>query len=125
MEQVTSYFFDTYALYEIIFGNPDYEKYKKEISIITTQLNLMELHYGLLRIEGKEAAEKYYDHYLQFVIDFSDEDIKQSNELRLQMKKDDVSYIDCLGYTLAKKHCVKFLTGDQKFEGLDNVEFVK
>ena len=125
MEELTSFFFDTYALFEIIQGNPNYEKYKKNVSIITTKLNLMELHYGLLRIEGKEAANKYYEYYLKFVVDFGDEDIKQANELRLSMKKEDVSYVDCLGYVLSRRYGCKFLTGDSKFESIDNVEFVK
>ncbi len=85
----------------------------------------MELHYGLLRIEGKEIADKYYDYYLKFVIEFTDDDIKRANELKLRMKKQDVSYVDCLGYVLAKKNGVLFLTGDQKFEDMENVEFVR
>ncbi len=125
MERISSFFFDTYALFEVIQGNLNYKKYSKDISLLTTKLNLMELHYGLLRTEGKETADYYYDYYLKFVIDFTDDDIKQANELRLKMKKQDVSYIDCLGYVLAKKHGCLFLTGDQKFEGLENVEFVK
>lgn len=125
MEQVASFFFDTYALFEIIEGNPNYERYSKGISLITTKLNLMELHYGLLRTEGKEVADKYYNYYLKFTIDFSDEDIKRANELRLQMKKQDISYVDCLGYIIAKRCGAKFLTGDKEFEGMDNVEFVK
>lgn len=125
MEQINSFFFDTYALFEIIEGNPNYKKYTKGISIITSKLNLMELHYGLLRIEGKEIADKYYDYYLKFVIEFTDDDIKRANELKLRMKKQDVSYVDCLGYVLAKKNGVLFLTGDQKFEDMENVEFVR
>ncbi|MEK6893718.1 MAG: PIN domain-containing protein [Nanoarchaeota archaeon] len=125
MEQIDSFFFDTYALFEVIEGNPNYEKYTKGISIITSKLNLMELHYGLLRIESKEIANKYYDYYLKFAIDFSDDDIKKANELKLHMKKQNVSYVDCLGYILARRLGILFLTGDCKFEGLENVEFVK
>ncbi len=32
---------------------------------------------------------------------------------------------DVVGYVIAKKHGVRFLTGDNGFEGFDNVEFVK
>ena len=49
MEQLKSFFFDTYAFYELIKGNLNYKTYDKEIIVITTKLNLMELHYGLLR----------------------------------------------------------------------------
>ena len=32
---------------------------------------------------------------------------------------------DCIGYILAKRLSIKFLTGDKEFEKLDDVEFVK
>ena len=85
----------------------------------------MELHYGLLRSEGKEKADKIYDEYIKFIIDFSDEDIKLANQFRLEKKKQDLSYVDCLGYILACKRGIKFLTGDGKFKDLDNVEFIQ
>ena len=36
-----------------------------------------------------------------------------------------LSFIDCIGYYLAKKNKAKFLTGDEKFKNMENVEFVK
>ena len=125
MESVKTFFFDSYAFYEIIAGNPNYEQYKKNIGIITTKLNLMELHYGLLRTEGKKEADKIYDEYTEFVLEIDDETIKKANEFRLANKEKKLSYVDCIGYTLAKRHNVKFLTGDQQFEGIEGVEFVK
>src|SRR3989338_10424977 len=122
MEQVKSFFFDSYAFFEIANGNLAYEPYTKEIAIITTKLNLMELHYGLLRTEGKERADELYAQYVGFAIGFNDEDIKTANQFRLEQKKQDLSYVDCLGYVLAKKNNVKFLTGDGKFKDLENVE---
>ena len=50
-----AYFFDTYAFFEILNGNQNYSKYLKVVGA-TTKLNLMELHYGLLREYGKEFA---------------------------------------------------------------------
>ena len=125
MEQIKTFFFDSYAFFEIANGNLAYEPYTEEISIITTKLNLMELHYGLLRTEGKEEADKKYNEYVKFIVDFSDEDIKKANQFRLEQKKQDLSYIDCLGYILEKRLGIKFLTGDGKFKDLDSVEFVE
>lgn len=125
MEQIKTFFFDSYAFFEIANGNLAYEPYTKEISIVTTKLNLMELHYGILRTEGKEKADKLYKEYLRYTIDFSDEDIKAANQFRLEQKKQDLSYVDCLGYIIAKKIGIKFLTGDSKFKDLDGVEFVE
>ena len=36
-----------------------------------------------------------------------------------------LSYIDCIGYLVAIKSNLKFLTGDRQFENRTNVEFVK
>jgi uncharacterized protein len=120
-----SYFFDTYAFIEIIKQNKNYSKYIKEITIITTKLNLMELHYILLRTFGKQKADFYYDRFLPFAIDISDEVIKKANEFKLRNKSRNLSYVDCIGYILSRINCTKFLTGDKEFEGVENVEFVK
>ena len=120
-----TYFFDTYAFYELIKGNPNYKKYEKEITAITTKLNLMELHYGLLRDEGEETAEKYYNSFLKFCVEIDDEIIKLANKFRLSNYKRKLSYADCVGYILAKKFNAKFLTGDEQFKDFESVEFVK
>ncbi|MEK6862092.1 MAG: PIN domain-containing protein [Nanoarchaeota archaeon] len=125
MGEIETYFFDTYAFYEIIHGNKNYRKYEKGIAIITTKLNLMELHYGLMLLYGKNYADYYYDLFISFVVDFDDNIIKKSNEFRIKNKKLRLSYIDCIGYTIAKNSGVKFLTGDEGFKTFENVEFVK
>ena len=125
MEQLKSFFFDTYAFYELIKGNLNYKNYDKEIIVITTKLNLMELHYGLLRDEGKEIADKYYQKFLKFCVNITDEIIKESNEFRLKNYQRELSYVDCLGYILSRKLGAKFLTGDEQFKEFENVEFVK
>ncbi len=124
MERLASYFFDTYAFMEIIVGNPNYNRFKN-CYIITTKLNLMELHYTLLRIYNREIADYYYDYFLKFVKDVEDDIIKNANEFKLFYKKRNISYIDCIGYFMAKRFGIKFLTGDKEFEDLVNVEFVK
>jgi len=40
-------------------------------------------------------------------------------------KKRNLSYVDCIGYIIAKQRNIKFLTGDKEFEYMENVEFVK
>ena len=54
-------FFDTYALFEILAGNPRYHPYTKGVAMVTTRMNLLELHYGLLLQQGRDAADKTYD----------------------------------------------------------------
>ncbi len=125
MEIITTYFFDSYAFFEIIEGNHNYNIYSQDVGILTSKLNLMEVHYGLLNKYGKEIADKYYDRLLPFSIEIDEDIIKSANMLKLLFKKRDISYVDCIGYTLAQARHVKFLTGDKQFEDLENVEFVK
>lgn len=125
MGELKTFFFDTYAFHEIIAQNPHYQKYTQHIGVVTTRLNLMELHYGLVLKYGKGHADKIYDWFLPFAVDVDDRTIKEANYFRARFKKRKFSYIDCIGYVIAKSRGVKFLTGDRQFEDLDNVEYVK
>jgi predicted nucleic acid-binding protein len=118
------YFFDTYALFEIVHDSKNYSKYKN-CSIKTTMLNLMKLHYRLLSLYGEKVAEKSFNAFLPFAQEFTEEDIKQANKIKLKFKKQKLSYVDCLSYIMSLKLGLKFLTGDKKFEYFPEVEFVK
>ena len=120
------YFFDTYALFEIFFGNQNYLKYL-DSEVVTTRLNLMEIYFHLLRDYGEATAEKYYDETIGYSIEFTDKDIKEAMKFRLKMKKKKkaLSYVDALGYTIANRMKIGFLTGDNAFEDVPNVEYVK
>lgn len=122
MEKI--YFFDSYALFEIILGNLRYSLYT-ESSIVITKLNVFEVYYSLLRDMSENDAEKFLEEYYKFVIDFNEEDIKKAAKFKLENKKRNLSMTDCIGYVLAKRLGTKFLTGDKEFINLDNVEFVK
>ena len=118
------YFFDSYALAEISLGNPNYKNYIKS-GVVLTKLNLFEIYYGLLRDVGEKEAKNFLERYYQFSVDFYKEDIQEAAKLKLKLKKKNVSMTDCIGYAVAKRLNIRFLTGDKEFEYLDNVEFVK
>jgi len=117
-------FFDTYALIDFFEENPNYKKFE-DYKMITTILNVMELHYYFLRTTKIEKFDQIFNKIKHSLANFSIEDIKKSNDLKLEYKKRSISYVDCLGYIIAKREGVKFLTGDKEFEDLSNVEFVK
>ena len=120
------YFFDTYALIEIIKGNPNYKDYINE-EFITTRLNLMELYYSLLRLFDEKIANHYFDIFLPSCIPIINDAIKAAMKFRLKQRgqKNLISYIDCIGYFIALENNVRLLTGEKHFLGLSNVEFVK
>jgi len=43
----------------------------------------------------------------------------------LKIKHKDLSIPDVIGYIVAKRYGAKFLTGDEGFRNMENVEFVK
>ncbi len=93
MGKIKNFFFDTYAFLEIIKENQNYGPYKKDIGVVTTILNLMELHYSLLRTVGKKEADRHFDRLLPFIIKIPEEVIKEANEFKLLNKKRKLSYV--------------------------------
>ncbi len=118
-------FYDTYALIEIYKENPNYEKYKKGFKIILNKLNLLEFSYFLFREGRGNEAKEIISRFSKFNIDYDNEILLETAKMKFEHKKEFLSYIDCIGYLLAKKYNVKFLTGDEKFRDMENVEFVK
>ena len=86
----------------------------------------MEVCYRTLEVHGAQAASQVVKGFAKYVTDFGVADIEGAMKLRLKLKKNgcDISYADALGYYLAQKSNVKFLTGDKWFKGLEGVEFV-
>lgn len=119
-----AYFFDSYAVMEILKGNLKYTKYKDK-NIILTKLNLFEIYHSILNQFDEGLAEKIYDMYLPYVADFSDDVIKHAAKFRLKNIRVRLSMTDCIGYIFSLKAGIKFLTGDKEFKSFDNVEFVK
>ncbi|MEK6846345.1 MAG: PIN domain-containing protein [Nanoarchaeota archaeon] len=118
------FFFDSYAIVEIIKGSENYLKYANAI-IIITKLNLFEVYYGILRESTECDADKFLVEYKKYVIGYDENVIREAARLKLEYRKRNVSMTDCIGYCIAQKWGVKFLTGDKEFEKMENVEFVK
>lgn len=117
-------FFDTYAIIEILRGNPNYIKYL-EYNVALTKLNLFELYYKLCGMHNQDIADMEFKKYSKSVLDFDNDVIKDAAKLKLMFRKQDLSMVDCVGYIKARQMGIKFLTGDKQFEHLPDVEFVK
>lgn len=118
------YFFDSYALLEIIGGSQTYKNYVNTF-ILTTKMNLFEVYYNLLKEGAEEPAQTMLCEYYPVTIDFDQETIKEAAAFKLFHRKRKLSMVDCIGYVLAQRCGVKFLTGDKEFKDLEKVEFVK
>ncbi len=119
-----TYFFDTYAIIEILNGNKNYKEYINKNSVLT-KLNIFEIFYKILREEGRDKAKNILDKYYISVVDYGKFIIEEASKFRLEYKKRKLSMSDCVGYIIAKEIGIKFLTGDSQFKDLPNVEFVR
>ena len=122
------YYADTYALVEILRGNPSYKTYAGE-ELVTSEFNLLELAYALTKDFGKEKAVKILRIVRVFItiVKPTDEDYAEASALRMRLKKlgKNLSLTDALGYALARRLKILFLTGDREFKDLEGVEYVK
>lgn len=118
------YFFDSYAIIEMFQQAPNFGCYTNE-KITITLLNLIEIAYYFHTNFGEDKARKVCDTLRESVIAISNEDIIQAVKFRHQNRKKSLSYADSVGYIYALSHGLVFLTGDDAFKSMPNVEFVK
>lgn len=85
----------------------------------------MELAYFLLRIGRDDKISVIFNDYLRYNVEPSANALIEAVKFKFMHRKKKLSYADCLGYAVAKENKVRFLTGDEKFRNMDNVEFVK
>lgn len=116
------FFFDTYTFFEIIRGNPRYEQYKDSLAL-TTIFNIAELNYGLKKELEIERADSLCKKYEPFVVEVAVQDVMKAMTLRHKHKM--LSIPDAIGYVVARRYNVLFLTGDDDFLSFPHVEFVK
>ena len=119
-----TYFFDTYAIIELIEGSSSYKKFE-EFRIVTSVLNIGEIYAIFLRNDGKERADKWFEGCSFDILEFSLDDIVKATYFRYINRQKNISITDSVGYILSLKHKLKFLTGDRQFQNMSNVEFIK
>ncbi|HLC86319.1 MAG TPA: PIN domain-containing protein [Candidatus Nanoarchaeia archaeon] len=122
---MTKFFYDSYAIIEFVNGNEKFRKYFLENDGITTLYNAMEVYYSVLKEKGEAKANETLKLLAPIVFYPTLEYVEDSMKFRLKHKEKKLSYADCLGYAIALKLKIKFLTGDEDFRNVNNVEFLK
>ena len=77
------HFFDTYALVELVEGNPSYAKYTGE-PIYTSVFNLYEFFYSVLSEFGEKKARKETRGLNANLVEFGVEDIADASKFRFR-----------------------------------------
>ncbi|MBI2598030.1 MAG: type II toxin-antitoxin system VapC family toxin [Candidatus Diapherotrites archaeon] len=119
-----NYFLDSYAVIEILKSNPNYGQFL-DAPLVSTRINLVEVAYHLIESFPKQKAEEIIFSLKFSILEIEEKQITAIAHFRKENSKKKLSYIDCIGYVLAKEHGLKFVTGDKEFKGMQNVEFVK
>ncbi|MBI2444856.1 hypothetical protein HYV43_00525 [Candidatus Micrarchaeota archaeon] len=119
-----AYFFDSYALIELLKANANYFRYTQS-EIIMTNLNLFEVYHAFAKQYGQHRADRFFDDYKEKAIPYDEDVIRAAVLMKIRFADRRMSMADVIGYMVAAKKDVKFLTGDRAFEDLPNVEFVK
>ena len=120
---ISRYFYDSWAILEYL-NKGRLAAYFRSGRGVTTWLQLMEVFYALLRDGKSESEARDVIAALQpHVIDFSFDDVLGAVGIRTQMvrKQRNLSYVDAIGYYVARKRRLQFLTGDPGFRGLPGV----
>jgi len=124
MESKGRYFFDSYAIIEIINQTPQYEKLK-DVQITTNVLCLGEVYYYFLKVHNKQTADFWIEKLKVDTLPITKDITIEASQLKFKYKEKNFSYPDCIGYVSALKNQMLFLTGDREFKDMDKVEFVK
>ena len=114
-------FLDTYAMIEILQGNPNFNSFLDKEKY-TTDFNLLELAYYLVRNDLQEST---IEPFLRFRLDIDKSWFFEAAKLKKEYARREFSYCDAIGYIAAIKSGMIFVTGDQQFKDMPNVEFVK
>jgi len=118
-------FHDTFALLELANGNPAYVPYAG-LPVYTHQFNVYEFVAAGLRERHSEAAVREQVHAMNpNLLEATLDDLIRASHFRLEHASRRLSYVDALGYVLAKRHGLRFLTGDRQFQDLPRVEFAR
>ena len=124
---MASFFADSYAIIEILKGNENYRPYQA-IPLVATEFNICEVAFAVCR-DYPDKTHKVMALVRKMVVlkQTTDEDYCSGAAMRRTTtsagKK--LSTIDCVGYSVARRLDIPFLTGDREFEDIDDVEFVR
>jgi predicted nucleic acid-binding protein len=83
----------------------------------------VELYLAILRDRGEDEARRAFARFRPISIEPEDEWLFEAMTLKVRRPK--LSYVDAVGYTAARRLGARFLTGDEAFRRLEDVEFCR
>ncbi|HLD76229.1 MAG TPA: PIN domain-containing protein [Candidatus Norongarragalinales archaeon] len=107
----------------MIRADPHYAEFMEE-PVITSATNLAEVLYYALRTGQEKAYETAMQRLNPDLLDTNRRDWENAARIKFEYREKKLSLVDGLGYVLAEKNRLQFLTGDRQFEKMQNVKWV-
>lgn len=124
---MTSFFADSYALIEMLKGNENYRPFQTD-HLVTTEFNLCEVAFAVCR-NYPDKVQRVIPLVRSMVIlqATTDTDYCSGAKVKKEVsgKGKKLSTIDCVGYSVARRLDIPFLTGDHEFSDMEYVKFVR
>lgn len=111
----------------ILKGNENYRSFQS-VRLITTEFNICEVAFAVCREYPATAARVLKTVRKMVTLQATgDEDYCSGATMRkwVSGKGKKLSTIDCVGYSVAQRLNIPFLTGDREFEDMPGVEYIK
>src|SRR3989304_325995 len=86
---------DTYALVELVKGNPRYRRFLAA-KLFTTLWNLAEVYVAVLRDRGEEESRRQWARFRDLVVETPDDWLFEA--MALKLRKPTLAYADATGY---------------------------
>lgn len=118
------FYLDTSALVEVAKGNDLLRGYIAQDFVIN-DITLAEFYSVMLREYDEPTANYWFRMVSSKSLSVTKELLVEAVKFRRYNKEKNLSFFDAVGYVYSVKNNHVFLTGDNDFEGLPGVEFVK
>jgi predicted nucleic acid-binding protein len=115
---------DTYALIEVHNGSAAYASILQE-EIAITELTLAEFYGVLYRKLGEKTAEHWIAKLSPYCAHVDLRLLFKAAKYKEDHKKENLSYVDCVGYIYARSNGLRFVTGDKEFQSKVGVLYLK
>ncbi len=115
---------DTYAMIEIHNGNTNFI-HLLDNEIVITDITMSEFYANIYRKYDEKTAEYWHRKLGIFCQSAPREILIKAVKFRIQNRKVNLSYFDCVGYIYAIENNHKFVTGDKEFKDREGVLFLK
>ncbi len=122
------FFADSYAILAVMRGDAEYSRRFREASFFRTgNWNLLECYYAHVSqgIAPQAAADRLAP-FLRAAVGDGWDVLRAAAEVRIRFRSLGrvISNVDAVGYALARRHGLQFLTGDPSFKGMPGVDFL-